>query len=290
MRDSPSSSCAVRLAPALIAIVCAPPVLAQVAASPNHQLESFAFASTGGGTCSPNGIAFTSLGEFTGGTAASIQFTATLGFVDLSEPDLPAGPVIFGIAPHFGPESGGTRVVVSGFHFDKLGAGPTNQVFVDGVPGSAVITASNTSLSFVTPQGSAGPKTLTVANTFGTAQAQNGFVYAPAIVTPATVAIGGTFELANYGAPGDSYLTFLSTTTTTLNAAPYGTLLIGPAPLIQLLPALPYGPTGEAKLSFPVPVIPHLAGFSVHFQAVTLFAGGGPPPGRLTNATTSTFQ
>jgi IPT/TIG domain len=277
------------LVPVAVVAIVASTGSAQIATSPNAHLESFGFGNTGGGACSIDVVAFTQVGEPTGGMSVSPNFSADIGFLGAFEPDPPAGLVVFGVAPKFGPMAGGTTVTVSGFNFDKFGAGPTTQVFVGGTPAMQVTVTSNTSLSFTTPPGTFGPAEIAIANSAGSVTVPNGFLYAPALATSQSVPVGGIFELANYGAPGDNYLTLLSTTRTSINAPPYGTLLIGPAPLIQLLPILPYGPTGESSFALPVPEIPMLSGLTLHFQSVSLFATGGPPPGKLTNATSTTI-
>jgi hypothetical protein len=99
--------------------------------------------------------------------------------------------------------------------------------------------------------------------------------------------LGGNLNVTNYGQPGDSYMTFVSTSLCVIPTPPYGTLLIGPYPFVQLLPILPYGGSGKAGVTLTVPALPSLAGLVVHFQSVSLFQSGGPPPGTLTNASST---
>ncbi len=262
---------------------------AQVATSANYQLDGYGFANTGGGTCAPGVVAYTSLGGISGGSFGSLNFIAGDGFLEQFDPDLPTSLVVFGVTPNYGPKVGGTQVTVSGFNFDKLGAGPSTFVSVGGVPATGVTVVSNTELKFTTPPGLAGPRLLAIANTYGAVIKSDGFIYAPAVISSPTVMLGGNLDITNYGNPGDTYTTFVSTSTCVIPAAPYGTLLIGPFPFIQLLPFLPYGGTGASLVSLPVPVLPALSGITVHFQSVSLFASGGPPPGALTNASTTSI-
>ncbi|HNB60430.1 MAG TPA: IPT/TIG domain-containing protein [Phycisphaerales bacterium] len=243
----------------------------------------------GGGTASANYVAYTTLGELSGGTYTATNSKADVGFLGAVDPDFPSGLLLFAVSPDYGPKVGGTSVTVTGFNFDKFGSGPSMVAFVGGVPASSVAVASNTTMTMTVPPGLIGPRSVAIANSIGAAFKADGFTYTPAIRTPGTVVRGGTLNITNYGALGDQYTTFVSTSTCTLAAPPYGTLLIGPFPFLQLIAPTAYpGPNGVAVNSFPVPNLPALANLTVHFQSVSLYASG-PPPGLLTNASTTTI-
>ncbi len=261
--------------------------LAQVSQSPNYQLDGLGLGTTGGGTCSVDGIAYSTVGEVSGGTFSATNSMAGVGFLESFDPDLPAGLVIFSITPNFGGTAGGTPVVVSGLNFDKFGSGPTMQVLVGGEPATDVQVLSNTLATFTTPPGLVGERPVEMVNSFGSVTDPTGFIYTPAITTSPTVMLGGTLNITNYGSLGDMYTTFVSTSTTSILAKPYGTLLIGPVPFLQLIPPTPYpGPLGVDSIDIFVPVAPILSGLVVHFQSLSIFASGFPP-GKLTNASTT---
>ncbi len=263
---------------------------AQIASSPNYQVADFGIAGSGGVTCSESNVAYTNIGQLSGGTFTSASFECGLGFAESTDPNVPTAPVVFAVTPNYGPKQGGTTVTLSGFNFDKLGTAASVAVSVGGVPASNVQVLSNTTLTFVTPPGLIGPRPLIVSSSIGFTFVPTGFIYAPAVITSPTVMLGGTLEIKNYGKAGDHYRTFVSTSTTVLPVAPYGTLLIGPFPFIELLPTLPYQiPSGTDTIALPVPSDPILSGIVVHFQSLSIFATGFPPAA-LTNAATTAIQ
>jgi len=100
---------------------------------------------------------------------------------------------------------------------------------------------------------------------------------------------GGTIEITNYGDVGEVFNTYVSDVTTTANTK-FGTLLIGPNPVILLLQTLPYsGPDGINDLVFDVPVDANLSGLTVYFQTLDI-TGFGPITGELTNRSQTTIQ
>lgn len=108
-----------------------------------------------GAAAGPVGVSVTTAG----GTNNGLSYT----YVD--------NPTITTIAPDEGPASGGTAVTVSGTNLDT-----TDSVTVDGAaaPFSVV---SATTLSVVTPPGTAGPADVVVTNPSGSATAVGGFTY-----------------------------------------------------------------------------------------------------------------
>jgi len=83
-----------------------------------------------------------------------------------------AAPTVTGISPSSGPTSGGTSVTITGTNF--IGA---TGVTIDGVPATSVSVGSATSISALTPQGTAGAKDVSVTAPGGTATGTSLFTY-----------------------------------------------------------------------------------------------------------------
>src|ERR1039457_968973 len=83
-------------------------------------------------------------------------------------------PVIVSLSPNSGQAAGGTVVPISGSNFR---AGST--VTFGGVAATSVVFVSASQLTCVTPAGTAGVVTLTVASpgTYGSGSLVNGFIY-----------------------------------------------------------------------------------------------------------------
>jgi hypothetical protein len=127
-----------------------------------------------------------------------------------------------------------------------------------------------------------------VTSSFGSNSLANGYVYRPGLITTPNSAIGQTFVMQNYGEPGHSYRVFVSTAQTVANTQ-YGTLLIGPFPLVQLLPDLPYpGPDGVSTFTLTVPNSNVLVGITIYFQTLDI-SQYSPLAGDLSNASSTTF-
>lgn len=178
--------------------------------------------------------------------------------------------MLFGIAPHYGPKAGGTAVTISGINFDKFGSGGTIQVKFGGIAATSIVVHSNSMITCVTPAGFSGPRAVQVSSSYGAAVDPDGFLYTPAITTTPVVPLGGTLEMRNYGPPGAAYVTFVSTSTG-VSPTPYGPLLIGPSPFLQLTPMLPY-PLGDgiSPIDIVVPMLPSLHGIVAHFQTLSV--------------------
>jgi hypothetical protein len=84
---------------------------------------------------------------------------------------VPLAPVITSFTPTTGPVAGGTSVTVTGTGLTK------STVTVGGQPGTSVVIASDTSMTFVTPASVAGPANVVVTNSAG-ASAPSVFTYA----------------------------------------------------------------------------------------------------------------
>src|SRR5262245_8815893 len=144
----------------------APAAGAQLAQSAGYRLDDFAFAGGGGGAASTGFAAYAAFAPMSGAEVTSTSFRATLGFLGAWDPQPTNAPVIFGVTPDCGPLAGGTPVTVTGLNFQKPGAGATAVSF-GGAAASGVAIASDTVLTCATPSGTAGDKTLSVANAIG---------------------------------------------------------------------------------------------------------------------------
>ncbi|HTE06701.1 MAG TPA: IPT/TIG domain-containing protein [Planctomycetota bacterium] len=271
-----------------LGVLLAPDSQAQISTSPGFQLVDFVFDSGGGGSASLGYAAHASLGASSGGKFGSAHKQAGLGILETSDPQPTNEPVVFALTPAFGPKAGGSVVTISGLNFDKFGVGPSVTVDIGGNAATSVNVISNTLLTAVVPAGISGPKAVTVSSSFGSNVQADGYVYTPAITTTANSAIGETFVMRNYGTPGHVYRTYVSTVPTSA-ATHFGTLLIGPFPLVQLLPQLPYpGPDGISTFTLVVPFNPVLVGLTIWFQSLDI-SQLSPLAGELTNASTTSF-
>jgi hypothetical protein len=275
----------------LIGLACAllvPCGHAQLSSSPSFKLTDYVLDAGGGGSASSNFAAWMSIGSPSKGQLTSPRFAAGIGILETSDPQPTNGPVIFGITQPFGPKAGGNLVSISGLNFDKFGNGPTVTVDIGGNAATGVNVSSNTQLTATAPAGAKGPQDLTVTSSFGSNTAVGGYVYTPAVTATPFSVQGGTVELKNYGTVGQVFNTYISTATTSANTN-YGTLLIGPFPLVQVLGSVPYfGPDGVTDIVFGVPHNPVLVGLTVYYQSLDI-TGVGPLTGELTNRASTTF-
>lgn len=262
---------------------------AQQATSANYALLDSALSNAGGGTCSPDHAAYTNLGALSSDLLGSPSFQGTIGFLATSDPQPTNQPVLFGITPNFGPTAGGTSITIAGLNFDKFGVGPSTFVSIGGTPVSLLTVVSNTEIQAVTPPGLVGPRLVALANSNGATLDPDGFIYSPAIVTSPIAQIGGSLLITNYGTIGGMYRTFVSTSTWTLST-PYGTLLVGPFPFVELIPLTPYPlANGVDAIALPIPSMPALQGLVVHFQSLSI-SSLNPFQAKFTNASSTAIQ
>lgn len=108
----------------------------------------------------------------------------------------------------------------------------------------------------------------------------------PAIAASPCTPIGGTLRVDDYGPSGGVFVMAASTATTSI-PAPWGTLLIGPNPIVVLAGPTPYpGATGPSTTLLPIPANPALQGLSLHFQTLAF----GSPTDLLTNRASTLLQ
>ena len=127
--------------------------------------------------------------------AQTVSLTTPFGTANLTDGFTGvAGPIVTSVTPSSGPIAGGTAITITGT--DLTG---TTSVTIGGVAATRVSVVNSTTVTAVTPAGTAGAKTLSLTTPFGTANGTNGFTYAtvwytvleqnpdPAIVTSATL-------------------------------------------------------------------------------------------------------
>lgn len=84
---------------------------------------------------------------------------------------------------------------------------------------------------------------------------------------------GGGTRLDNVGPASDAFVVFAALSETNVPLPPYGTLEIGPSPIVMLYGPLLYpGTTGPHTALLPLPNVPSLVGASLHFQTLRLTA------------------
>lgn len=104
----------------------------------------------------------------------------------------------------------------------------------------------------------------------------------PSVSAVASAAHGGPLRVDDWGPSGALFALFLSTARTSLPLPPFGTLLIGPSPIVTVLGATPY-PAASAlhTLVLTVPNVPGLAGATLYWQSLSVQGTAGT----LTNRT-----
>jgi len=128
----------------------------------------------------------------TPGTSVDVRVTNTNGSATLTAGyRYHAVPVLTGLAPARGADTGGTAVTLTGSGFTGDAAG-ANEVRFGGVPALSVVTVSDTTITCVTPAGTAATDVdVRVTNTNGTHVLPAAFRYfAPPVLTGLTPARG----------------------------------------------------------------------------------------------------
>ncbi|TAJ23714.1 MAG: hypothetical protein EPO68_02520, partial [Planctomycetota bacterium] len=218
---------------ALLSLLLAAPLAAQLPSSPGYSVIDWQLASAGGPLAS-NGFASHAALLWTGGQLASANHTVEIGFLAAHDPQPTNAPVIFAIAPGFGTKDGGAPVALSGINFDKLGSGASFALSIGGASATSVSVVSNTQATATTPAGAMGPADVVASTTFGAGTLAGGYVYTPAVVASPTAVPGGSLTVKNYGPLGGLFELWWSPVTTFIPFPPYGTILIGPSPATKL--------------------------------------------------------
>jgi formylglycine-generating enzyme required for sulfatase activity len=81
-------------------------------------------------------------------------------------------PTISSVSPNTGPTSGGTAIPITGTNWTGASSVP-----IDGVAATSVSVVSSTTVTAVTPAGTAGAKTVSITTPGGTANLTSGFTY-----------------------------------------------------------------------------------------------------------------
>ncbi|MBK8975458.1 MAG: hypothetical protein IPM29_06000 [Planctomycetes bacterium] len=114
-----------------------------------------------------------------------------------------------------------------------------------------------------------------------------GVLCGPGVASNPCRSLGDTLDIDDFGPAGASFVLFLSTAAQSLHWPPYGTLLIGPTPILPVTGVVPYpGTSGPHRVSLPIPNSPVLHGLSLHFQTLALLTAGP----QLTNRATSLLR
>ena len=273
------------LAPLVLLVMSS---LAAAQSSPSFEITSIGLTRAGGGVSTTAGAhAFVALPNLSGDEIASTNFRATFGFLAANDAAPPLQPIVYGVDPFFGPDTGGTPVTIVGVNFDLFGSAATIMVDFDGVLATGVTVVSDTTITCATPAGAMGPLEVTVSSSQGTDVFEDGFVNTPAIVISKSAMLGAPTTLTTYGKVTDiAYSTFGSTNTTMILVPPFGTLLIGPAPLFMLIVDQPFITPGVPQSTvLQVPPMPGLSGILLHVQSMA-WTSLAPLVGILTNRST----
>ncbi|RSV29025.1 putative Ig domain-containing protein [Sphingomonas sp. ABOLH] len=141
-------------------------------------------------------------------------------------------PTVSGVTPAEGGTAGGTTITVIGTNFTS---GST--VTVGGTPATGVTIASATSLTAITPAGSAGPATVQVTNAAGAGTTTGSFTYVGA-PTASAQAVSTAFQTArSITLAGTDSNTPARTLSYAITAAPARGTLSGTAPNLTYTPA-----------------------------------------------------
>ena len=272
----------------------APAAASQAAQSPNAKLLDWSCSAAGGGAASNRVFGWTSLGQLGSPILSATNSKVGVGasHTDDSTP-LNNEPLVFGVTPPFGPKAGGTAVQVSGFNFNKFGVGPSVTMTVGGNAAASVSVITNTVLTATTPAGTginggAGPQPVVVTSSLGSITQPEPYINTPAITSSPVALVGASLMLRNYGAPGTSFVTFLSNANVPANTQ-FGTFLVAGGTLLQLFTNVPYSaPSGLSSFKLNVPNLAVLHGLTLYFQSLSV-TQPSPLQGSLTNAATSTL-
>jgi IPT/TIG domain-containing protein len=172
---------------------------AQLAQSASYRLDDIAIAGGGGGSCSVGFASASAIAPLSGGTMASANARASLGFLEGNDPQPTNAPVVFGVSPPFGLPEGGTAITITGLNFDKFGVGPSVGVAIRGMPATSVNVVSDTVTTALTPASTPGLKDVTVTSSFGSDTLANGFEYAAGLVPYGTGTPGCAGTMTVFG-------------------------------------------------------------------------------------------
>jgi hypothetical protein len=114
-----------------------------------------------------------------------------------------------------------------------------------------------------------------------------GALWGPGVASSPCRSPGDTVHVDDFGPQGASFVLFFSTAAQSMPLPPFGTLLIGPAPILALTGVVAYpGPSAPHRQPLPIPNDAALRGLSLHFQSLALM----PPSFQLTNRASSLLR
>jgi hypothetical protein len=108
----------------------------------------------------------------------------------------------------------------------------------------------------------------------------------PGVAASPCAPIGGVLRVDDYGPGATLFVLCVSTATQMLPLPPFGTVLIGPQPLVTLAGPLAYPNGAPHTLTIAIPNNPAFAGAALHFQTLAF----GAIPTVLTNRASSVLQ
>jgi formylglycine-generating enzyme required for sulfatase activity len=186
-------------------------------------------------------------------------------------------PTISSVAPSSGPTTGGTTITITGTNLTG-----TTSVTVGGVAATSVSVVSATTVTAITPAGTAGAKTVSVTTPGGTANLTNGFTFvgAPTIasVTPSGGPITGGTPITITGT--NFYNGSAGATVTVGGVAATSVTVVNATTITAVTPA---GTAGAKTVSVTTPSsIANLSNGFTYFAAPTpssVLPSGGPLAG-----------
>ena len=114
-----------------------------------------------------------------------------------------------------------------------------------------------------------------------------GVLCGPGVASSPCRSPGDKLQVDDFGPAGASFVLFLSTATQSLHWPPFGTLLIGPTPILALTGVVAYpGLSGPDTQWLPIPSDLALRGLALHFQSFALVSSSY----QLTNRATSLLR
>ena len=88
-------------------------------------------------------------------------------------------PTISAVNPNNGPASGGTPITITG-----SGLQGTSSVLIGGIPATSVVVVNSTTVTAVTPPGTAGARTVSLTTPAGGVSVRNGFTFVAVSIPP----------------------------------------------------------------------------------------------------------
>ncbi len=189
-------------------------------------------------------------------------------------------PTVTGISPSSGPTAGGTPVTITGTNF----TGATG-VTIGGVPATSVMVVSSTTITAVTPSGTAGKASVVVTTSGGSNAANTLFTYvAPPTVSGISPSSGKTAGGLNVTITGTN---FIAATGVTIGGAPATNVVVVSSTTITA--TIPAGTAGPASVLVTSPYGSNAANSLFTYFAPPTISGISPSTGLTTGGTIVTI-